>query len=163
MGWVLKSWRPGALAALAADAADDGARRTLADAERSARRALRRAGRELAALESVAEHARGEVRAERGRLRGAGQEPAPFGARRPAAPALDDGRRPERAPALLGEPRPAPAPGEALPLVARDIRPARPARPRRAVVRESPLAELFRATAATQPADERPSPGAPAP
>lgn len=119
MGWVVKSLRGDALAALAAASAAGAVR----DAERDARRIRRSAAREtdaalsaLSAVEFLAVDSRERVRIERLRLRSRGG--APSGAR---------------------ETDPAP--------VTPARRSAGPARRRgRASLRESPVVELFRRT-----------------
>lgn len=126
MGWVIKSWHPEKLAELLRDQAREAGREVLQAAEREARRWHRVARRERAVADDELQQ-----------LEALGEQ------------LLCDVRR-ERASVRGGEPAP-PAP---IPeIVAHDLRGARGVS-RRSRLRDSPLAELFRATdrrAAAQP------------
>jgi hypothetical protein len=134
MGWVVKEWQMDGLERLLADEARDAVRVAREAAERDARRARRAATRtaaEAAAQLDTLECIGTELQAAVGARRSA----------RPSAPAPAPERVAPRARAA--DPAP-PAPG---PAPAAAPRPTR-RRPGRASLRNSPLAELFRATGA---------------
>lgn len=118
MGWVVKSWHPEKLAEFLGERAREAGREVLEAAEREARRWHRVARRERAVADDELQ-----------RLEALGEQ------------LLCEVRR-ERTLVRGGEP----APPAALPVIsARDLRTQhRPSR--RARLRDSPLAELFRAT-----------------
>jgi len=120
MGWVVKAWRAEGLATLAAEHARQAARGMLEAAERDARRIRRTARRECSRTQ-------GELQ----RLEDMGSE------------LLQEVREQRTRGGRAGGPWPDGPPGPALRV--RDLRRNR-ARGGRARLRESPLAELFRAT-----------------
>lgn len=117
MGWVVKQWRPEKLAELVGEQAQETAREVMRVAEREARRWHRVARRERAVADD-----------ELLRLRELGDD-------------LLQQVRTRRASVRGGEPAPLAPPPEIL---AFDLR--APRRARRSRLRDSPLAELFRAT-----------------
>jgi hypothetical protein len=139
MAWIVTSWRTEALEALVDTRAREAAQAIVAAAERDARRFRRVAERETAdalayleVLERLGRETLETVRAQR---------------RQPVPEARAAHHR-----ALVPEPPhapPVPAPEEIRVVDTRPARPAPPARPARASLRDSPLAELFRATVPT--------------
>lgn len=117
MGWVVKQWRPEKLAELLGEQAQEAAREVMRGAEREARRWHRVARRERAVADD-----------ELLRLQELGDD-------------LLQQVRSRRASVRGGEPTPLAAPPEIL---AFDLR--TPRRFKRSKLRDSPLAELFRAT-----------------